>query len=282
LAGKFSDEIFSRFHSFARDNLTKGYPLIISGGCGLNCEWNTKWRESGLFEFVFVPPCPNDSGSAIGTAIDAQSFFTGNAKISWNVYTGDAFINDVSSISTDFSEYDLDLDQVAQHLSNGKIFAWIQGRCEIGPRALGNRSLLAAPFSVATTERLNEIKKREGYRPIAPMCLEEDAKALFDQDSPSPYMLYFSHVVDRSLAAVIHVDGSARVQTVSKNGNSMMYSLLSAFKKRTGYGVLCNTSLNFNGRGFINRMSDLIEYCCDRNLDGFVAMDKFYIRKAVE
>jgi predicted NodU family carbamoyl transferase len=277
LAGKFSDALFERFHSFARKHLTKGYPLIVSGGCGLNCDWNTNWEESGLFSSVFVPPCPNDSGSAIGTAIDAQRHYTGNAKITWSVYAGDSFVEDVHGVPEGFSAHDLDMADIARRLEAEHIIAWAQDRYEIGPRALGNRSILASPFRPEITTRLNEIKNREGYRPIAPLCLEEDARLLFGRHAPSPYMLHFSRVMDPALKAVTHVDGSARVQTVSRENNAKLYELLRHFKQRTNFGVLCNTSLNFNGRGFINRTSDLAEYCRDRGLDGFVVQDKFYL-----
>ena len=90
-AGIYSDAIFETFHRFARANLKRRQPLVIAGGCGLNCDWNTKWKETGLFSDVFVPPVANDSGSAIGTAIDAQFRFTGNPKIEWDVYSGCAF-----------------------------------------------------------------------------------------------------------------------------------------------------------------------------------------------
>jgi predicted NodU family carbamoyl transferase len=281
LAGKFSDAVFERFHAFARQHLTKKLPLVISGGCGLNCDWNTNWAESQLFESVFVPPCPNDSGSAIGTAIDAQLYYTGDPKISWNVYAGDDFVNDIDGVPAGFVAYPLNVDQVAQFLQSGHIIAWVQGRYEIGPRALGNRSILAAPFSDETTVRLNKIKNREDYRPIAPICLEEDAGRLFGRTTPSPHMLYFNKVLTDSLRAVTHVDGSARVQTVSNADNPAMYSLLKAFKQQTDFGVLCNTSLNFNGRGFINRTSDLLEYCVTRELDGFVVNDTFYVAAAL-
>jgi len=277
LAGKFSDALFDRFLTFARKHLTKGYPLVISGGCGLNCDWNTNWEESGLFSSVFVPPCPNDSGSAIGTGIDAQHFYTGNGKIAWNVYAGDDFVEDIDEVPEGFTVHDLNLAEIARHLEAEHVIAWAQNRYEIGPRALGNRSILAAPFRAETTARLNQIKGREGYRPIAPLCLEEDAEELFGRKTPSPYMLHFNKVKDPALKAVTHVDGSARVQTVNRENNSMIYDLLQQFKQLTNYGVLCNTSLNFNGRGFINRTSDLAEYCRDRGLDGFVAQNKFYL-----
>ncbi|MCG5239324.1 carbamoyltransferase C-terminal domain-containing protein [Azospirillum doebereinerae] len=280
LAGHFSDAIFDRFHDFARRTLTKRLPLVIGGGCGLNCEWNSRWLDSGLFADVFVPPCTNDTGSALGTAIEAQAHVTGHAKLeSWSVYAGEAFVEDIPCPSDDFSEEPLDSEALAGFIADGGIVAWVQGRYEMGPRALGNRSILAEPFSERTRDRLNAIKKREGYRPIACICLEEEADRHFDCPRPSPYMLYFHKVRDPRLAAITHVDGSCRVQTVTPAGNPEIGRLLGAFARRTGSGVLCNTSLNFNGRGFINRMSDLAAYCASTGMDGFVVGDRFYRRR---
>lgn len=279
LAAHHSAAIFDRFHTVASARLKKGYPLLVAGGCGLNCDWNTRWRECGLFDDVFVPPCPNDAGSAIGTAVDAQLHFDGNAKISWNVYAGPSFVYDVPVPST-FTREPLDVARVAGLLAEGAVVAWVQGRAEIGPRALGNRSLLAAPFQVASRDRLNEIKAREGYRPIAPVCREEDVSSYFDWTGSSPYMLYFHKVLDTRLRAVTHADGTARAQTVRVDQNPRLHALLTAFADRTGVGVLCNTSLNFPGRGFINRTSDLVEYVDDRDLEGFVLDDGLHLRNA--
>lgn len=279
IAGKFSNALFGRFLDFASRHLTKGYPLVIAGGCGLNCDWNSAWEKSGLFESVFVPPCPNDSGSAIGTGIDAQHFYTGNGKLSWDVYAGEEFVDDLEGNIDGFEWHPLNFETIASCLNAQYVIAWAMGRAEIGPRALGNRSILAAPFQASMTRLLNSIKGRESYRPIAPICLEEDSGELFGCKRPSPHMLYFQKVKDPRLEAVTHVDGSARAQTVSEKQNSNIYKLLQAFKLITGYGVLCNTSLNFNGRGFINRASDLVEYCKTRKLDGFVMKDKFFLSK---
>ncbi|WP_280736353.1 carbamoyltransferase C-terminal domain-containing protein [Sinorhizobium numidicum] len=278
LAKRVSDAIFDSFHTFAKKNLTKGFPLLIAGGCGLNCEWNRRWLETNLFSDVFIPPCANDTGSAIGTAVDAMRHFTGNAKIKWNVYSGQPFILDDFD-RTGVEVHPLDYHQVASALLDDKVIGWVQGNCEIGPRALGNRSILAAPFSKATHERLNRIKKREGFRPIAPVCLEEDIARHFDLTRPSPYMLLFQKVIDSRLKAVTHVDGTARAQTVSREQNLHLFQLLTSFKARSGVGVLCNTSLNFNGAGFINRASDLLTYAQATGLDGFVINDAFYLRK---
>jgi len=267
-AGIVSNRIFERFYQFAESNMKKGLPLLITGGCGLNCDWNTKWEETNLFSEVFVPPVANDSGSAIGTAIDAQFHFTGNPKIDWNVYSGLEFIVNDEFDASLFDEYETNYAMIADMLDSNMIIGWVNGKYEIGPRALGNRSILASPFHDRTKVRLNEIKQREQFRPIAPVCLEEDAVRWFGCNHPSPFMLYTKLVSTNELAAVSHVT------------NSHLYELLMAFKARTGYGVLCNTSLNFKGRGFINNIADLSAYTIEHNLDGFVIEGRSYMLKS--
>lgn len=278
-AGIFSDKIFDIFYQYAKANMTKKLPLIIAGGCGLNCDWNTKWKESGLFTEVFVPPVANDSGSAIGTAIDAQFHYTGNPKINWDVYSGLGFDASQPFSIEQYDIYEQDNELIADMLANDLILGWVSGKYELGPRALGNRSILAAPFRESTRIRLNEIKKREQFRPIAPVCLEEDAAKWFGCDYPSPHMLYTYVARTDVLKAVTHVNKTARIQTVSPTSNLRLYNLLASFKGITGYGVLCNTSLNFNGRGFINQIDDLSSYVIEHNLDGFVVEGKSYILK---
>ena len=279
-AGIYSNKIFDVFYQFAQANMKKRLPLVIAGGCGLNCDWNTKWKETSLFAEVFVPPVANDSGSAIGTAIDAQFHLTGNPKIDWNVYSGLGFIMAGSFDLAQYDIYETNYKMIADMLANDLILGWVSGKYEIGPRALGNRSILAAPFQVSTRARLNEIKQREQFRPIAPVCLEEEAGRWFGCDHASPYMLYTYRVRTDALAAVTHVNGTARIQTVSVGTNRKLYELLSAFKARTGYGVLCNTSLNFKGRGFINKIDDLSTYVVEHKLDGFVVEEKAYLLKS--
>lgn len=277
--GIFSDKIFDIFYQFAKVNMKKKLPLIIAGGCGLNCDWNTKWKNSGLFPEIFVPPVANDSGSAIGTAIDAQFHYTGNPKISWDVYSGLNFNVNRPFEKSLYDIYEPNDMFVADLLEQDLILGWVNGKYEIGPRALGNRSIIAAPFSERTKIRLNEIKQREQFRPIAPVCLEEDAYHWFGCDGPSPYMLYTYTANTEALAAVTHVNRTARIQTVSYLTNSALHKLLTAFKDLTGYGVLCNTSLNFNGRGFINKIDDLSAYTIKHNLDGFVVDGRCYLLK---
>ena len=131
-------------------------------------------------------------------------------------------------------------------------------------------------------ERLNVIKQREQFRPIAPVCLEDDAEKWFGCNRPSPFMLYTYRVSTDALAAVTHVNRTARIQTVSALTNRPLFELLTEFKALTGYGVLCNTSLNFKNKGFINAMSDLSAYALERELDGFVVGERIYMRKGSE
>ncbi|WP_269814807.1 carbamoyltransferase C-terminal domain-containing protein [Nocardia aurea] len=269
-AAVISERLFEEFSEVARQSIPRGLPLRISGGCGLNCSWNQKWRTIGHFSEVFVPPCPNDSGSAIGTAVDAQAVLTGQSHIEWDVYSGLNFVNDVSPSSHRWHRRSLDHHALADTLASGRVVAWVQGRWEIGPRALGNRSLLADAQSSQSKERLNKIKQREHYRPIAPAARIEDLAVAFDSDFEDPHMLYFRRVRDARLKAVTHVDGSARVQTVSQRSNATLHQFLSAVADRQDLGVVCNTSLNFSGHGFINRMSDLIAYCESRNVTEMV------------
>lgn len=279
-AGIYSDAIFARFENFAREHLKPGRPLLIAGGCGLNCDWNSKWMNSGLFSHVFVPPVANDSGSAIGTAIDAQFRLTGDPKIEWNVYAGLPFRDDVAFERDAYDVLGRDDALVADLLANDFILGWAHGRYEIGPRALGNRSILAAPFSDETRVRLNVIKQREQFRPIAPVCLREEAARWFGCHVDSPHMLFTFRATTDQLRAVTHVNGTARLQTVTEHSNRELHAVLSAFRTTTGYGVLCNTSLNFKGKGFINDIGDLDVYTREHGLDGFVANGRIYLLRS--
>lgn len=281
LCSYLQDEIFNTYLEHAKENISQNLPLIIVGGCGLNCNWNSLWEQSGFFSEVFVPPVPNDSGIAIGCAAAVQYVKTGNIKVHWSVYSGEEFDEDVSDIERHgYKAAPLDEDHVAYLLHDQqKVIAWVRGKYEIGPRALCHRSLIASPVNVNMRNELNRIKQREYFRPVAPVCLEEDVKQHFDRDTPSPYMLFFQKVLSSDLKAVTHYDNSARVQTVNQNQDGTFHSLLSAVKRQSGYGVLCNTSLNFPGRGFINNTSRLLDYVDQRGIDHFVINDVMYRKR---
>jgi hydroxymethyl cephem carbamoyltransferase len=277
-ASLMQDRLFEIFARAAQKEIPPDIPLYISGGCGLNCDWNTMWRQLGHFSSVFVPPCANDSGSALGTTLDALHTLTGDPRVTWDVYCGLEFERDFEPSSEKWARRPMREAEVADALASGRVVAWVQGRWEMGPRALGNRSLLAEPFDREMLDRLNHIKKREGYRPVAPCCRIEDASKVFDTDFHDPYMLYFRMVKSPGLKAVTHVDGSARAQTVTKESNKALHDLLSAFAERHGVGVLCNTSLNYKGLGFINRMSDLALYCEEQGVSDMVVGETWFQR----
>jgi hydroxymethyl cephem carbamoyltransferase len=281
-AALLTERMFSLFAAEAERELPKGLPLRISGGCGLNCDWNAMWRGHEHFSSVFVPPCTNDSGSAIGTAIDVLERMTGSPHIDWDVYRGLDFDCDIQPDPATWTRVQLNTSELAAALAAGRVVAWVEGRWEIGPRALGHRSLLAEPFSAATRDRLNTLKRRESYRPIAPVCRIEDAAAAFYEDFADPYMLYFRRVRSPDLRAVTHVDGSARVQTVTASSNPALHQLLTEFGRRYGIGVLCNTSLNFHGFGFINRLSDLVRFCEDNGIQDMVVDGAWYRHRAAD
>jgi hydroxymethyl cephem carbamoyltransferase len=272
-----TDRLFDRFLVAARKYLPPRLPLVISGGCGLNCEWNTRWRTCGHFADVFVPPCANDSGSAIGSAVDAAVALGQSCELRWNAYRGAPFVADVEPERCGWTARDYDAASVAAVLQRGSVVAWVQGRCEIGPRALGHRSLLAAATDPSMTAVLNRIKQRETYRPVAPVCLEDDLAHCFDDDRPDPHMLFFRRVLDpSSLPAVTHADGTARVQSVATGSGERIEGLLRMVQAISGQGVLCNTSLNFKGRGFINRTSELLHYARQTDIRQVVIDDRWY------
>jgi len=270
-----ADLIFSTFLATAHEAVPPGLPLIISGGCGLNCDWNSAWANSDHFSSLFVPPCPNDSGSAIGTAVDIQSALGLGTAIRWSVYSGPSFVVD-GLPGADWTHRSADPAELAGRLAVGAIIPFVQGRAEIGPRALGHRSLLASALDPAMTERLNLLKGRESYRPIAPCCRDAEFDTYFE-GRRDPYMLFFNRAISDLTPATTHVDGSARVQVVGPD-NVALYALLTTFGALMGVGVLCNTSLNYPGRGFINRMSELVGFCDSRSLDAFVVEGVLWCR----
>jgi carbamoyltransferase len=231
--------------------------LILAGGCALNATTNGKIVDSGLFDRVVVPPAPHDAGCAIGAAlIGAGMLVHGVPQTTPGPYLGSAFSN--ADVESAFMAKGLPqprrlsadalISAAADALAAGEVIAWFQGASEFGPRALGNRSFLADPRFAGMRERLNaKIKLREPFRPFAPSVKQECAEEFFDTRQPSPYMNIVSQVrADKQslLAAITHVDGSARVHTVERAVNERYWLLIDAFEKRTGVPVLLNTSFN--------------------------------------
>lgn len=230
----------------------RGLPICLSGGCALNIKWNARLRASGLFEDVWVPPFPNDAGSAIGTASAEMVRRTGRPVLSWSVFAGPD-ITPTPRPLPGWRARPCSIEAVADLLHEcGEPVVVVAGRAELGPRALGHRSIVAPAVSATMRDRLNNMKERAPYRPVAPICLQHRAPAIFSPGGHDPYMLFDHQVRSQWLEripAVVHVDGSARLQTVGPD-NGLMYRLLTRYEQRSGIPVLCNTSANFNGSGF--------------------------------
>ena len=232
--------------------------LVISGGCALNVTANGRLLEKGMFEQIIIPPAPHDAGCAIGAAMAAllRRGVSVDPRPLRSPYLGTEYsstrLAEVVTASCHegvalLGEAEL-VERVAQLLAEGKVVAWFQGRSEFGPRALGNRSFLADPRNEEIREELNaKIKKRELFRPFAPSVIEEAAPDFFEIDQPSPYMNIVARVraaAQAQIPAVTHVDGTARVHTVSAEANPLYHALISRFGALTGVPVLLNTSFN--------------------------------------
>ncbi|MFI6934710.1 carbamoyltransferase N-terminal domain-containing protein [Streptomyces sp. NPDC050287] len=236
--------------------------LVLSGGCALNIKWNSRIRAGGLFEKVWVPPFPNDSGSALGVACAEMSRLTGTPTLDWSVYSGPEMI--VGEDVDGWTNGPLDVFGLARLLhETGEPVLILHGRAELGPRALGNRSILAAPNRPEMKDLLNKLKGREYYRPVSPICLEHRAPEVFDPGVPDPYMLFEHQVRDTwqsRVPAVMHLDGSARLQTVNHHQNPVVAEVLEEYARLSGIPVLCNTSANNSGRGFFPDVASALRW----------------------
>ena len=267
---------------------TKMKNLCIGGGVALNGVANYKVLKNGPFDNVHIPPSPGDGGSAVGCA--QYLYFVHNNKkriiennhsklIQENVYVGPSYSNekiikflDSNNIKYEKFEKQSLLKKTAQLISTGNIVGWYQGKMEWGPRALGNRSILADPRNASMKDILNEkIKHRESFRPFAPSVLEEYASEYFDIDVPSPYMLMVAKVKKPEIIpAVTHVDGTGRLQTVSNYANPLYYDLINEFFKITGVPVIINTSMNVMGEPIVNTPEQAYQMIVKTDMDCLV------------
>jgi carbamoyltransferase len=260
--------------------------LTMAGGVALNCVANSRiWRE-GPFDEVWVQPAAGDSGTALGAALrlaqelgdDVRPMAGADLGRSW---TDDEIAGWLDTAKIAYERPDDVAEAIADVLADDGVVAWFQGASEYGPRALGHRSLLADRRRADNIERLNDVKGREQFRPVAPMVLEERAADLFDGPLPSPYMLFTHRVrpewLDR-IPAVVHVDGTARIQTVSAARNPLMARTLAAFEQRTGVPVVVNTSLNTAGRPMVDDPRDALECFGSAPVDA-LAIGPFLVRR---
>jgi carbamoyltransferase len=255
--------------------------LCLAGGVALNCVMNARLRDHGPFKRIWVQPAAGDAGTALGAAlwVDAQERrATTRAYRMDHAFLGPAFGDDEIEAFLRWSKlpYRRLADvaaETADLLAQDQVIGWFQGRMEFGPRALGARSILASPINPAMQARLNEIKDREDFRPVAPVVLEEEAAAWFAGAGVSPFMLFVYDVLpdkaDR-IPAVRHVDGTARIQTINRAQHPLYYDLLKAFQARTGVPVLVNTSFNTRGEPIVCTPRDAIECFWTSPLDALV------------
>jgi carbamoyltransferase len=262
--------------------------LTLAGGVALNCVANSRLAGEGPFDQVWVQPAAGDAGTALGGALHlAQAH--GERIIPMpgaDLGRGWTEAELAAALDTARVRYHRPADigdAVAEALARDEIVAWFQGRSEFGPRALGHRSLLAHPGRAANLERLNDVKGREQFRPIAPMVLADRASAIFGRGPlPSPYML-FVHDVEPAwrdrIPAVVHVDGTARIQTVDRSTEPLLAGMLDRFEARTGLPVVVNTSLNTAGRPIVDQPRDALE-CFGSTPVDVLAIGPFLLRRS--
>lgn len=291
--------------------------LCLAGGVALNCVANGKILEENIAEKIYIQPASGDSGGAIGSALAVYYIYLNNDRKKTELfdnmngsYLGPSFsdteVKDMALVNNAiYKHYEKEEELVqlsAKLLSDGNVIGWFQGKMEFGPRALGNRSILADARNTEMQKKLNlKIKYRESFRPFAPCVLEEDAREYFDIKIFSPYMLFTAQVKKERLninnkktsdsdlietvnekrsdiPAVTHVDYSARIQTVSKTTNTKFYSLLIEFKKQTGCSLLVNTSFNVRGEPIVCSPEDA--YSCFMNTEmDYLVINNFIFDK---
>ncbi|HEX2210477.1 MAG TPA: carbamoyltransferase C-terminal domain-containing protein [Longimicrobium sp.] len=261
--------------------------LCAAGGVALNCKLNGRLRAEGPFRRMWVQPAAGDAGAALGAALAVAAEESGAR--SWRMedaYLGPgASDDDIESTlrraRVAYRRMDNVPGETAALLADEKLIGWFQGRMEFGPRALGARSLLASPRIETTRDRLNALKSRESYQPVAPIVPLESAGEWFVEDDESPFMLFVGRVRDDRAAqipAVRHGDGTARVQTVRREVNPRLHALLRAFEARTGVPVLTNTSFNLREEPIVCTPSDALRTFFTSSLDALV-LGRFLVEK---
>ncbi len=264
--------------------------LCLAGGVALNCVMNARIRERGPFKSIWVQPGAGDNGTALGAAlwIDAQErgkqerIYCMEHSFLGPQYSDDEIETFLRWSKLPYRRLTNVAEETADLLAQDKIIGWFQYRMEFGPRALGARSILASPMHAEMQARLNEIKDREDFRPVAPVVLEEEAQNWFAHADTSPFMLFIYDVLPEKadiIPAVRHVDGTARIQTINRAQHMLYYDLLKAFQRRTGVPVLVNTSFNTRGEPIVCTPRDALECFWTSPLDALV-IGSFLLEKA--
>ena len=263
--------------------------LCLAGGVALNCVMNAVIRDNTRFRHIWVQPAAGDAGTSLGAAlwIDAQQRRNTYKRFEMeHAYWGPDYKDEETEeflkwTKVPYKRLNNIAEETADILAQDKVIGWYQGRMEFGPRALGSRSILASPMNALMQQKLNEIKDREDFRPVAPVVLEEDAPEWFENAGYSPFMLFVYNVKEDKagkIPAVRHVDNTARIQTINRDQHALYYDLLSAFKKKTGVPVLINTSLNTRGEPIVCTPRDAIECFWTSPFDALV-INSFLLEK---
>jgi carbamoyltransferase len=265
---------------------TGDFVLTMAGGVALNCVANSRLAREGPFERIWVQPAAGDAGTSLGAAMHVAHELGDDVQPMPGAALGRDWRDDelevwLRTANVTYSRPDDLPDAVGSALADDAIVAWFQGRSEYGPRALGKRSLLANPRRAENLERLNDIKGREQFRPVAPMVLADRAGEIFDGPLPSPYMLFTHRVrpgwIER-IPAAVHVDGTARIQTVDPTEEPLVAAMLRSFERRTGVPIVINTSLNTAGRPIVDDPRDALECFGSAPVD-VLAIGPFLVRR---
>ena len=263
--------------------------LTFAGGCALNSAFNGQIKNRTDFEQIFIPSAPADDGTALGAAWlalrhDKPYLTNTNSNKALSPYLGSVISNDAVKQLIKYNHSlniqhlpDSICETTAELLAKGHLIGWIQGKAEFGPRALGNRSILADPRQAETQDKINQtIKFREHFRPFAPSVMHEYADDFFEHYHESPYMdktLRIRDSIQDKIAAVCHVDGTGRLQTVKEEWNPRFYALINSFYQRTQIPMLLNTSFNVMGKPLVHSLEDAISVFLTTGLDALVVND---------
>jgi len=273
---------------------TKSENLCLSGGCAYNGTANGKILTKTKFKKLYIPPAPSDAGSAIGCALDYHYKSNETRVLNNNPYLGPSYnkeeiltaiekYKDVIWIETKL--YEQIIPVIAKEIKEGNVVGWFQGRMEFGARALGNRSILANPRDPQMKSRLNKmIKKREGFRPFAPIVIEEQSTSYFKYDDKVPYMNQVVKVKSEhieNLPARTHIDSSARIQTLNKQQHRYMYSLLQSLEEINGYPIVINTSFNLKDQTMVLTPEDAIKTFLNCEMDILVLHNNILRKKII-
>lgn len=253
----------------------RGAYLSLSGGFALNCPTNTALVDRFGFAGLLAPPCPNDSGQGYGLGLaglhgdgllDGRDFALGTAYHGGLPGDVDAALAEFAPWIESVTPYDDDV--FVADIERGPL-AWVSGAAELGPRALGHRSLLADPRADASKDHLNRCKRRQWWRPVAPIVLAEHTRTWFKTDRLSPYMLETAPVrpdVAALVPAIAHLDGTARLQTLTAEADPVLHAAIEAFHRATGVPLLCNTSLNDKGEPIVDTAAEALTFCVRRGV----------------